>query len=106
MSVHSQLIFGKIHFDLFTRLKSFFIGQHPVLLILSFLGTILYILFDSHRKSHVVVVTSFLTGDVVLTNKWYLINISCMNMLAHFMSHLSMTYKCTDLATISQNLLK
>jgi len=29
-----------------------------------------------------------------------------MNMLAHFISHLSMTYNCTDLATISQILLK
>jgi len=56
-------------------------------------------------KPHVVVVTSFRTGDVVLTNKWYLINISFMNMLSHFISHLSMTYNCTDFATISQILL-
>jgi hypothetical protein len=46
--------------------------------------TKLYTLFDSNRKSHVVVVTSFRTGHVVLINKWYVINISFMNMLSHF----------------------
>jgi len=49
--------------------KLFSIGQHPILLILLFLGTGMYISFDTHWKTPVVVATLFHYDDVVLINK-------------------------------------
>jgi hypothetical protein len=66
--------------------KSFSIGQQPILLILLLLGTGMHISFDTHWKSPVVVTTLLHHCDVVLTNKWDLINISSMNMLTDFLS--------------------
>ena len=68
-NVHCQKIFDKNTFWFVHPFQVIFYWSNPILLILSFLGTRSYILFDSHYMSPAVVAASFHSGDVVLWTK-------------------------------------
>jgi hypothetical protein len=69
MNVHSQKIFDKNTFWFVNLFQVIFYWSNPILLILPFLGTGSYILFDSQYMSPAVVAASFHSGDVVLWTK-------------------------------------